>query len=146
MDERCDIFGLGAMLYELVSGKRPYGDHPDGRVILERALRGEIRPIDDVAQKVGISRRMRAIIQKATAINPKERYQTVAELQRDVHDFLLGGLRLAVKSFEPGTVIMCEGDPGDAAYMIVSGRCRAYRTVDGQEETLSVMEPGEGLR
>jgi serine/threonine-protein kinase len=143
MDERCDIFGLGAMLYELVSGKRPYGDHPDGRVILERALKAEIRSIDEHAQKVGISRRMRNIVAKAIAVNPKERYQTVAELQRDVHDFLLGGLHLPRKLFEPGTVIMREGDPGDAAYMIVSGRCRAYRNVDGQEETLAIMEPGE---
>lgn len=143
MDERCDIFGLGAMLYELVSGKRPYGDHPDGRVILERALKGEIRSIDEVAQKVGISRRMRTILAKAIAVDPKERYQTVEELRRDVHDFLLGGLHLPRKLFEPGTVIMREGDPGDAAYMIVSGKCRAYRNVDNQEETLAIMEPGE---
>ena len=143
MDERCDIFGLGAMLYELVSGKRPYGDHPDARVILERALKGEIRSIDEVAQKVGISRRMRTILAKAIAIDPKERYQTVEELRRDVHDFLLGGLHLPRKLFEPGTVIMREGDPGDAAYMIVSGKCRAYRNVDNQEETLAIMEPGE---
>src|SRR6202000_2800134 len=27
MDERCDVFGLGAVLYEIVSGKTPYGDH-----------------------------------------------------------------------------------------------------------------------
>jgi serine/threonine-protein kinase len=143
MDERCDIFGLGAMLYELVSGKRPFGEHPDGRVILERALKGEVRPIDEVAQKVGISRRMRAIVSKAIAVDPKDRYQTVAELQRDVHDFLLGGLHLPRKLFEAGTVIMREGEPGDAAYMIVSGRCRAYRNADGEEETLAVMEPGE---
>ena len=143
MDERCDIFGLGAMLYELVSGKRPYGDHPDGRVILERSLKGEVRSIDEVAQKVGISRRMRNIIAKAIAVDPKARYQTVAELQRDVHDFLLGGLHLPRKLFEAGTVIMREGDPGDAAYMIVSGKCRAYRNIEGQEETLAVMEPGE---
>jgi CRP-like cAMP-binding protein len=29
--------------------------------------------------------------------------------------------------------------------MIVAGRCRAFRTVDGREETLSVMEPGEAF-
>ena len=29
--------------------------------------------------------------------------------------------------------------------MIVAGKCRAFRTVDGLEETLSVMEPGEAF-
>lgn len=27
--------------------------------------------------------------------------------------------------------------------MIVNGRCRAFRTVDGREETLAVMNPGD---
>ena len=40
-------------------------------------------------------------------------------------------------------VIIREGDSGDAAYMIVAGHCRAYRTVGTEQETLTVMEPGD---
>jgi serine/threonine-protein kinase len=32
---------------------------------------------------------------------------------------------------------------GDAAYMIVTGRCRAFRQVDGGIEELTLMGPGE---
>ena len=143
MDERSDVFGVGALLYEVITGKRPYGYDPDVDVMLARAAKGAVIPIDEACKGVGVSKRIRAIAAKATAPNPEDRYQTVAALQREVRDFLLGGLHLPRKAFRPGSVIMREGDPGDAAYMIVNGRCRAFRTVDGQQETLAIMEPGD---
>ena len=64
------------------------------------------------------------------------------ELQRDITSFLRGGLYLPSKAFAAGELIIREGDPGDAAYMIVSGRCRAFRTVGAEQETLEVAEHG----
>ena len=43
MDERSDVFGLGAMLYEIVSGKVPYGSERDPDRIIERAKAGRGR-------------------------------------------------------------------------------------------------------
>jgi serine/threonine-protein kinase len=143
MDERSDVFGLGAVLYEIVSGKRVYGDVYDSNVVMERAQAGQVVPIDDATLGVGISKRIRSVVARATATKPEDRYQSVLELQRDVHNFLLGGLHLPRKSFMPGTVIMKEGDAGDAAYMIVSGQCRAYRSVGDQTETLAMMNAGD---
>ena len=65
------------------------------------------------------------------------------ELQQAVRAFLRGGLHLPSRTFEPGEVIIREGDAGDAAYMITSGRCRAYRTVGNRQETLVTMNAGE---
>ena len=79
----------------------------------------------------------------ATAPSPADRYQSVLALQRDILKFLRGGLYLQRKGFAAGDVIIKEGDVGDAAYMIVNGRCRAYRSVGDEEETLSVMEAGD---
>jgi eukaryotic-like serine/threonine-protein kinase len=59
--------------------------------------------------------------------------------------FLHGGLHLPQKTFAAGEIIVREGEKGDAAYMIIAGKCRAYRTVDGVEETLAVMEPGDAF-
>lgn len=47
------------------------------------------------------------------------------------------------KSFLPGEIIIREGDSGDTAYMITSGTCRAYHTVDGHEESLASMGIGD---
>jgi serine/threonine-protein kinase len=86
---------------------------------------------------------LRDIVARATAPKPADRYPSVVELQRDVVSFLRGGLHLPRKLFQPGALIIREGDIGDAAYMIVSGRCRAFRTVGDTQETLVVMGGGD---
>jgi serine/threonine-protein kinase len=143
MDERSDVFGLGAILYEIVSGKVPYGSERDPDRIIELAKSGRVVSIDDATKNIGISKRIRAVIAKATQPDPGARYQTVMELQREVHNFLLGGLHLPRKAYAAKETILREGDPGDAAFMIVSGSCRVFRNVDGREETLGTMGPGE---
>jgi serine/threonine-protein kinase len=143
MDERSDVFGLGAILYEVVSGTTPYGSELDPDIAIPRAQKNGVIPIDEALAGVGVSKRLRDIVTRATAPDPAKRYPSVVALQRDVMAFLRGGLHLPRKLFPAGTVIVKEGDPGDAAYMIVNGRCRAFRKVDGREENLAVMGPGD---
>jgi serine/threonine-protein kinase len=143
MDERSDVFGLGAILYEIVSGTTPYGSDLDPDVAIPKAQDGKVTPIDEALAGIGISKRLRDIVTRAVAPDPAARYPSVVELQKDVVAFLRGGLHLPRKMFPQGARIVKEGDAGDAAYMIVSGRCRAFRTVDGREETLAVMTPGD---
>ena len=143
VDERSDVFGLGALLFEVLCGQGPYGHERDGRVVLENAAAGRVISIDEACEPYGIAKRIRAIAERATQPDPARRYQTITEMQSDMRAFLHGGLHLPRRTFAPGAVIFREGDKGDAAYMIIGGKCRAYRTVDGVEETLAVMEPGE---
>ncbi len=143
MDERSDVFGLGAIMYELVTGKVPYGKLRGAEAVLKQARLGAVVPIEQAAAGIGVSRTLRNIVARATSPRPADRYQTVLELQRDITSFLRGGLYLPRKAFGPGELIIREGDPGDAAYMIVSGRCRAFRTVGAEQETLAIMEGGD---
>jgi eukaryotic-like serine/threonine-protein kinase len=143
MDERSDVFGLGAVLYELLSGKTPYGTFRSVDDVLRKAQAGEVVPIDAVTFGLNLAKGIRAIVDKAVAPRPEDRYQTVLDLQRDVRDFLRGGLHLPSKVFAPGATIIREGDVGDAAYMIVSGRCRAYRQAGDHQEPLASMEAGD---
>ena len=143
MDERSDVFGLGAILYEIVSGKVPYGKHRGADAVLRQARLGAVIPIDEAVAGIGVSKTLRSIVARATAPNPNDRYQTVLEFQRDVLSFLRGGLHLPRRAFAPGEIIIREGDRGDTAFMIVSGRCRAYRTVGSEKEVLAIMEAGD---
>lgn len=143
MDERSDVFGLGAILYEIVSGKLPYGEERDVDSVLERAQSGQVVPIDVACLGVGVSKRIRVIVDKAVAPNPSDRYQSVVELQTDVRNFLRGGLHLPRRVFPPGSVIIREGDVGDAAYLIVSGRCKVSRRIEGGHEVLGTMVAGD---
>lgn len=143
VDERSDVFGLGGLLFEILAGHGPYGMERDPNVILKRAALGNVVSIDEACKPYGIARRIRAVTEKATQADPKNRYQTVTEFQSDMRAFLHGGLHLPRRFFGPGELIVKEGDKGDCAYMIVSGRCRAFRTVGGAEENLAIMESGD---
>jgi serine/threonine-protein kinase len=142
MDERSDVFGLGAILYEIVAGITPYGYELDADRIIELAKAGRVIPLEQQA-RVGVSKRIRNIIMKAVEPRPEDRYQSVVELQSDVHAFLLGGLHLPRRAHAAGDIIIREGEAGEAAYIIVSGKCRAFRQADGREETLTTMGPGD---
>lgn len=143
MDERSDVFGLGALLYELVSGKTPYGRPRNMNDALFRATGGHVIPLEQAAFGIHVPARLNEIVMKAVAPAPADRYQSVIALQKDVRDFLRGGMHLPTEAYPPGAVIIREGDMGDTAYMIVSGTCRAYRTVDGRQETLAKMSAGD---
>jgi serine/threonine-protein kinase len=143
MDERTDVFGLGAILYQIVSGKLPYGALRSRDEILARAAVGATVPIDDALGALPIARRIRSIVTRALAANPADRYQSVVELGEDVRRFLRGGLHLPTRRCGPGETVIREGDPGDAAYMITAGTCRAYRTVGGRQELLATMGVGD---
>jgi eukaryotic-like serine/threonine-protein kinase len=144
LDARADVFGMGAVLYEMISGYTPYGDTYDADEALRRAAAGEIIPIDIATEEIGVSKRIRKIVEKAVAALPEHRYQSVLELQADVRQFLRGGLHLPRQFFQAGQSIIREGDVGDTAYMVVSGKCRAFRTtIEGKQETLAEMGAGD---
>ncbi|HSU42309.1 MAG TPA: serine/threonine-protein kinase [Polyangiaceae bacterium] len=143
MDERSDVFGLGAILYEIVCGFTPFGPEIDADRIIELSRAGRVIPIEQQARGVGISKRLRNIVMKAVQPRPTDRYQSVAELRDDVRSFLLGGLHLPRRAHAAGELIIREGEAGDAAYIIVSGQCRAFRQIGEQQETLETMGPGD---
>jgi serine/threonine-protein kinase len=142
MDERSDVFGLGAILYEIVSGRRVYGESGDQDLLIARACDGAIVPIDLACVEIGITRQLRDVVQRATAKEPNRRYQTVPDLQRHVQRFLRGGFHLPRRLFPAGDLIIREGDAGDAAYLIVSGSCRAFRQIGDKKEVLTTMTAG----
>ena len=143
MDERSDVFGLGALLFELVSGQSPYGTPSNINEAFFRATGGLVLSLDDVDPKLVIPPRLNGIIMKAVAPRKADRYQSVVALQDDLRRFLRGGLYLPTETYAPGSVIIREGDMGDKAYLIVEGSCQAFRIVDGEKEVLVVMECGE---
>jgi serine/threonine protein kinase len=81
VDERTDIYGLGAILYFLVARHSPgaAAPHDDGA-----------RPVPGTKLSLVAPRSLQAIWQKAIAPKPEERYQSVQELSADISRFLAG--------------------------------------------------------
>ncbi|MFO0614937.1 MAG: protein kinase [Polyangiaceae bacterium] len=145
VDERSDVFGLGALLFEVLAGFGPYGTERDPQKIIAHAVAGEVVSIDQACERYGIARRIRLVAERATQPDPARRYASITELQDAMRAFLHGGLHLPRKTFKAGEIIVREGDQGSEAYMIVAGRCRAYRDVKGAQELLALMEPGDAF-
>ncbi|QDT43493.1 Serine/threonine-protein kinase PknD [Gimesia alba] len=80
-----DIFGLGAMLYHILTGKLPY-EGRDSRETLLLASKGKFKVPRKVNKKVPF--RLQLICEKAMAIEPTERYNSAGELAKDVEYFL----------------------------------------------------------
>ena len=142
LDERSDVFGLGAILFELISGEPPYG-RGTSDTCLARAVAGNVSNILTVVRQVSVSRKVCRVAAKAVASSPDERYQSVLELKDAVYQFLRAGLHLPRQAFRRGTLIVREGDVDDTAYMIVSGRCRVFRAAGEHEKTLRELGPGD---
>jgi len=143
MDERTDVFGIGAILYELLSGHCPYGDTQSDEVLLARVRAGAVVSIDAATAGLGLAKQIRAIVERATQPNPSKRHQSVLELRDEITAFLRHGLHLPQKRVSAGTLIIREGEIGDAAFIITSGNCRVFRDVNGSQETLSGLGVGD---
>jgi serine/threonine protein kinase len=77
LDKRADIYSLGIVFYELVSGKQPYQAETPMAVVLKKIN----DPLPDIKTYVpGITPSVEAIVYKAIAKNPDDRYGNCTEL------------------------------------------------------------------
>jgi eukaryotic-like serine/threonine-protein kinase len=81
IDIRTDIYAVGAVLYELASGRRLFGD-ARGAELLNAILREE--PDAPRACNRGISEPLDAVIRTALAKDPMQRQQSADQLLRDL--------------------------------------------------------------
>jgi eukaryotic-like serine/threonine-protein kinase len=77
-DPRSDIYALGILFYEALSGKRPVsGDDP--RVIAAKVAHGDAVPLLSVAPHV--SPQVAALVHRAMAPKPEARFQSAREMR-----------------------------------------------------------------
>ncbi len=133
IDGRSDIYGMGVILFEMLTGRQPYqGDTPMSVVV--KHITDPVPHILDV--KPDLPPAIEGVIEKAMAKSPDERFPTV------------GAMADALSAVARGETVILEGGP-DAGQSTAQGMTRVTqkkagsRTVTGMQQTVTAPRGGQ---
>ena len=95
----CDVYSIGAMLYQVLTGRAPYvapGMRVSAHTLLALVINGPPEPVESLAR---VPAELAAICERAMARRPTERYQDVQTLADDLRAYLEGRV---VRAYETG--------------------------------------------
>src|SRR5690606_24119201 len=89
VDARADVYSLGVVLHELLTGHLPFDGEDDGQPLVLKEM-----PLDVSLQNPAVPQELSDIIQRCLRIDPEERYASATELKAALGAF---AIRLRVK-------------------------------------------------
>jgi serine/threonine-protein kinase len=143
VDERTDVFALGAILYEVLTNRPPYSARDFG-MSLAAASVAKITPPQDHCLHL-LPPGLCEIALKAMRASPAQRHSSAEAFGSELGAFLRGGGWFATLQVADGEVILREGEAADAAYVIVQGSCEVFREHEGRHNLLRTLGPGEAF-
>jgi serine/threonine-protein kinase len=139
VDGRTDVFGMGALLYLILSRRAPFRAE-SMHVAAMLAERGARPHIDVAAPSSPLT--LRRIVERAMAHQAADRYPTIGHLREDLDRFRRGRLDAPVERVAKGTVLISEGDASDCMYIVKSGLFVVTR--EGTRDGETLQEVGAG--
>ena len=85
VDARTDIFSLGTVLYEMLSGTKPFTGDAATQVLLQIVMQ---EPRDIAAAALGVTPALSKIVRRCMSKQAADRYATCAELRKDLESSL----------------------------------------------------------
>lgn len=115
VDARSDVFSLGTVLYELLTGNQPFRGHR--RMVLRQLMEDDPRPLRQLNDD--IPRDLETICLKAMSKEPARRYATAGQFADDLDRFAAGESILA-RPMGPGRrlQVWCRRNPFAASLFL----------------------------
>ena len=85
VDLRCDVYGVGIVLYEMLTGRRAFEGH-SLEAIRRAVLEGDVPPVNTVNREVDAA--LSGIVARAMARDPAQRYRSARQLMRALRNWL----------------------------------------------------------
>ena len=83
-DERSDIYSIGVMMYEMLTGKKPFdGESPVAIALMH--MQAQAKKMSELNNS--IPEGLEEITEKAMQKEPSKRYQTAGEMVKDIEEF-----------------------------------------------------------
>jgi len=102
VDPRSDLYSLGVVLYELLTGKTPF----DGETPVEIAMKHlSTTPKPPSKLRPDVPRELDMVVMRALAKNPDERYQSADEMEADL-ERVARGARVSATTSDTATQVL----------------------------------------
>jgi serine/threonine-protein kinase len=89
-DTRSDIYALGAVMYEMLAGRKPFQSHDTEKLLQMIALKTPPAPHEVNPE---VPEALSQIVMKAMQKRPEKRYQHAHEMANDIKRYLVKGKR-----------------------------------------------------
>lgn len=138
-----DIFSAGAMLYMMLTGRRPYPKR--GTLEEQIAARVDARPAPVQHLRPDVAEGLADICHRMLAVKAHERYASFRDVLADLRALTDVAASALLMDLEPGEVLFSEGDPSGAVYQVMEGEVQVTIDVEGERKVIATLGPGEVL-
>lgn len=136
-----DIYAVGTMLFELLTGRRPFADSPNLAVLLTRKAR-EDPPLVSL-RRPDVPERLEDICRRMLARDVTERppsFDVVLDELAALNDFSRAG---ATVRLADGQVLFYAGEPGGVAFHVLEGAMAVKLERDGELVQVATRHAGD---
>lgn len=142
IDVRTDVFLLGGVLYYILAKCPPYEAEARALLVVNVTMGATVDLLDRGLEPAPPAELV-AIVRRALAPRPEDRYPNVLAFMREVRAVLRSGRLLPERRFHAGEMLIRQGDHSTEAYVIREGSVRVLQGASGEQRVLRTLGPGD---